>query len=118
MKVNLFRGRRISDDKWIYGYYVPVTDFESGEVCPMIISADNSIYPEDEIGAFDFVDPMTVGQYMNILDKLGRKVFEGDILQNPIEPSERMLVTDIRDYEQIMVYIADGWTVTHLNIGE
>lgn len=103
MKVNIFRGRRVSDDRWLIGYYVLVTDFETGEEEPVIIPWEADLYSYGEITEFDFVDPMTVGQFIGLVDCDGRKIFEGDILES-LAGKVRIIVRDIRETKSIALY--------------
>lgn len=116
MKVNLFKGRRIYDDAWIVGYYVSVVDFESQMDFPVIIPMDSDIYSYGEITEFDFVDPITVGQYVGAVDTDGTLIFEGDILENA--DGVRIVVPDIRECGSMYSYSSKYRVVGTVHDGE
>lgn len=99
-KLNLFRGLRLSDDTWVKGWYVPITDFESGEESAGIIPVDDYLYSYGELTGFEFVAPDTIGQLIGN-DQVGRSVYEGDILESIVKrpgiPVARVIIKDIRE---------------------
>ncbi len=69
----LFRGKRVDNGEWAYGFYCEAEMFGHAGTEYFIIeySCDGSQYR---------VEPATVGQYTGLTDKHDVKIFEGDIM--------------------------------------
>lgn len=86
MREILFRGKQV-DGEWVEGSFVHpcnIVGLEQGY--------DSVLEREDEIGFDEPVIPESVGQYTGLTDRLGKRIFEGDIVR--FDVSEEVCVIE------------------------
>ncbi len=81
MRINLYRGKLIHKNKWVYGSYITMKNSDISKntlhfICPKDTNTNINEYRVEDI----LVDFLSVGQYTGLTDKINTKIFEGDIV--------------------------------------
>lgn len=99
-----FRGKRLTDGKWIYG------DFFRNRG-KSFITTDGIV--ENPLASWqDYnVDPDTVGQFTGIYDRKGSEIYEGDIVRTSVSKNGIALVEWHCEHAAFVVHMkgSDQW---------
>lgn len=88
MREYLFRGKRKDNGEWVEGSLVAKVDLLLETSYYFILAQGRG----ESFVTWHMVDPATVGQFTGLMDKNGKRIFEGDMLKPFDDEIDKMVV--------------------------
>lgn len=109
MREIIFRGKCVSSGEWVEGCFVEKKDplLEPDVRNAFILAQARG----DSFVTWFPVDPATVGQFTGLLDKNGKRIFEGDVVRQTFEKTNVIVSSDWGGDEYGEVYGEDTGVV-------
>lgn len=98
----LFRGKRKDSGEWVFGYYV-------------VMAGKDYIYVIEDAKHYEIISE-TLGQWSQLTDKYGTKIFEGDIYKTqPYRNRPYSKTTKTKQHIGLVEYLTYKWNTPPYN---
>ena len=112
MREILFRGKRVNNGEWVYGYYVKANShyhlhgIHADYIITLATSNGGYLTPTIKYA----IDPATIGQYTGMTGRDYKKLFEGDIVQYHCCPNGNICEPEI------IIFGESGWQTKSIKL--